>query len=353
MRLRPALAGFVGFVCLVVVAGTPEHTKLVAKLGDRRARARDEAAVRLLEIGRAAVPALEEGVRSDDASVRTRSAALLELVRGDADGAIRARLAGAAVRDALTTTGGLAAGSATDERIAALMPESGRALAAAARISPSEGLVSSQLAAALARHAAEETLASLATLVRDELVPPSAGLAAARELDRAFDASPERADAVRGEALRALAILDEAMSSPHAPTRRAAVAVYGPLAGAAGTERIVAAAADPDASVRAECARVLGVHAPGAAAALRRLAADGDAAVREAALTALLAVPGSPHGEPAVAAAADASPAVRAAAARLLGREATPDTVGCLETLASDPSLRVRAAARRALASLR
>jgi HEAT repeat protein len=354
VRLRPALAGILGFGCLVVVAAAPDHAPLVARLGERTSRERDEAAARLLEIGPAAAPALEEGARSRDAAVRSRSAALLALVRGDADGAIRARLAGAAVRDALRTSGGLAAGSAPDARIAALMPESAHFLAAAARVEPSRGLVSAPLVSALARHAAGETLASLATLVRDERIAPSAALEAAHALDAAFGASPERADAVRGQAPRALAILEEAMDSPHAPTRRAALAVYGALAGAPGAERVAAAAVDADPSVRAECARVLGLHAPGAsAAALRRLAADPAAPVREAALTALLALPGPPRAEPAVAAAGDASPAVRAAAARLLGREATPDTVPCLETLAADPSLRVRAAARRALASLR
>lgn len=336
------------------MAAAPDHAPLVAKLGERTARERDAAAARLVAIGRAAAPALEEGARSGDAAVRSRAAAILALVRGDADGAIRARLAGAAVRDALTTAGGLAEGSDPDARIAALMPESGRVLAAAARTSPGEAFVSSQIAAALARHAADETLLSLATLVRDEMILPSAGLEAARALDRAFDESPERAAEVRAEAGDALAVLEEAMDSPHAPTRRAAVAVYGALAGQEGAARVLASAEDRDESVRAECARVLGVHAPGAsAAALRRLAADRAALVREAALTALLALPGSPHAEPAVAATNDASPAVRAAAARLLAREATPDTVGCLETLATDPSMRVRAAARRALASLR
>jgi HEAT repeat protein len=336
------------------VAAAPDHSPLVAKLGERTARERDAAAARLVAIGPAAAPALEEGARSGDAAVRSRAAAILALVRGDAGHAIRARLAGAAVRDALTTDGGLAEGSDPDARIGALMPESGRVLAAAARTSPGEAFVPPEIAAALARHAAGDTLAALATLVRDEQIPPSAGLAAARALDRAFDESPERATAVRGEALRALAVLAEAMDSPHAPTRRAAVAVYGALAGQEGAARVVAAAEDADASVRAECARVLGVHAAGASgAALRRLAADPAAPVRDAALTALLAVPGSPCPDPAVAAADDASPAVRAAAARLLAREATPDAVPCLETLATDPSVRVRAAARRALASLR
>ena len=355
MRLRPALAGVFGFACLVSVAATPDHTSLVERLGDSTARSRDDAAGRLREIGTAAVPALEEGARSSDAAVRSRSAAILALVRGDADGAIRARLAGAAVRDALTTAGGLVAGSDADARISALMPESARELAAAAQTAPGHAFVSSQLAAALARHAAEETLTSLAILVRDERVPPSAGLEAARALDRAFDAAPERADAVRSQAPRALAILEEAMDAPHSPTRRAAVAVYGVLAGAPGAGRIAAIAAhDCDSAVRAECARVLGLHAPGVSApVLRGLAADRAPHVREAALMALLSLPGSPRPEPAVAAVGDESPAVRAAAAQLLAREATPETVGFLEALAADPSVRVRAAARRALASLR
>jgi HEAT repeat protein len=111
---------------------------------------------------------------------------------------------------------------------------------------------------------------------------------------------------------------------------------------------------DTVASVRSEAARVMGLYAPARfARTLRGLAADTDAHVRETALSALLRVPGVPHPEPAVAAADDASPAVRAAAARLLGRDATPDTLCVLETLATDPSDRVRAAARRSLAALR
>ena len=98
----------------------------------------------------------------------------------------------------------------------------------------------------------------------------------------------------------------------------------------------------------------MGLYAPAESArALRRLAADIDPLVREAALTALCNVPGVPHPEPAVAAAGDECAAVRAAAAQLLGRDATPETLPVLRVLATDSSDRVRAAARRALVALR
>jgi HEAT repeat protein len=98
----------------------------------------------------------------------------------------------------------------------------------------------------------------------------------------------------------------------------------------------------------------MGLYAPAVSArTLRRLAADASVEVREKALTALLRVPGVPHPDAAVAAATDESPAVRAAAACLLARDATPETVGVLDALAADPSVRVRAAARRALTALR
>ena len=60
--------------------GTPEHRKaldLVRQLGDPKFANREAAATRLIEMGRAAVPALTEGTRSGDEEVRTRSLALL------------------------------------------------------------------------------------------------------------------------------------------------------------------------------------------------------------------------------------------------------------------------------------
>jgi hypothetical protein len=353
VNFRAALIAGAGVLCIVIVAGTPDPTALAAKLGDASARRRDEAARELLDLGRDAAPALEGAAASADPQIRTRARALLALVR-DADGPeIRARQADAAVRDALSIDGGLDAGSPIDVRVAALLPDSGRVLAASARAVAEHGFVSRQLACSLARHATPETLAALTDFVRDERMFPSAGLWAARELDREFAAAPERADGVRALAAASLPALDAAMRSDHAATRRVAVAIYGALASDAAVARLLSTA-DIDAGVRAEAARVMGVYAPAESArTLRRLASDSSAEVRETALTALLRVPGVPHPEPAVAAATDESPAVRAAAARLLARDATPETVGVLDTLAADPSDRVRAAARRSLTALR
>jgi HEAT repeat protein len=353
VKVRSALVVGFGALCAVLAAGTPDPHALASRLGDPSARRRDEAARELLGLGRDAAPALETASASSDPEIRSRARALLALVR-DGDGAeIRARQADAAVREALRTDGGLDAGSACDVRVAALSPESGVVLAAAARRTAERGFVSRSFACALARHATPDTLAALAEFVRDERVFPSSALAAARELDRAIAASPESADGFRADAADALASLDAAMRSGHPATRRMAVALYGALAGDEAVARLVTAA-DADPGVRAETARVMGVHAAGLSAkTLRRLAGDASPDVRLAALTALLRVPGSPRPEPAVAAAGDESPAVRAAAARLLGREATPDTVGVLETLATDPSDRVRGAAREALTALR
>lgn len=353
MKTRPGLIVGFGLLCVVLFAATPDPSALTARLGDASARRRDEAARELLDLGRDAAPALEEASASADPQIRTRAAALLALVR-DADGSeIRARRTDAAVRDALTTLGGLDAGSPADVRIAALLPESGRLLADAARAIGERGFVSRPLACALARHATPETLAALAEFVRDERAFPSTGLWAARELDREFAASPERADRARAVASSALPALDAAMRSEHPATRRVAVAICGALASESDVSRLPTAD-DADAGVRAETARVMGVYAPAVSArTLRRLAADSSAEVREKALTALLRVPGTPHPETAVVAATDESPAVRAAAACLLAREATPETVGVLDSLATDPSVRVRAAARRALTALR
>lgn len=343
-----------GFVCVVIVTAAPDPSALAAKLADPSARRRDEAARELLEIGPSAAPALEGAASSSDPEVRTRARALLALLRDGAKSEIRLRQAESCVRDALRAEDGLDPGSDHDARIAALLPESSRSLADAARRMANRGFVPRPLASALARHATSESLLALAEFVRDERVFPSGGLAAAREIDRAFAATPERADGVRDDAREALAALDLATRSDHAPTRRMAVALYGALVNASHDERLVELAGDTDAGVRAETARVMGLYAPARfARALRGLACDTAAHVREAAFSALLRVPGVPHPEPAVSAADDASPAVRAAAARLLGRDATPDSLPVLETLATDPSVRVRAAARRSLAALR
>jgi hypothetical protein len=342
-----------GLLSVVLVTAAPDPTALVAKLADPSARRRDDAARELLEIGHDAAPALEEAAASGDPRIRSRAEAILALVRDPGGPEIRARQADSAVRDALRTSGGLDAGSAADVRVAALLPESGRLLAASAHAIAEHGFVSRALACALVRHPTAESLRALAEFVRDERIFPSAGLWAARELDVEFAAAPERADEVRRMAASSLAAYADAMRSEHPATRRVAVALRGALA-AEPSAASLAAASDPDAGVRAESARVMGVYAPDESArALRRLAGDPSPEVREAALTALLRVDGVPHPEPAVAAAADDSAAVRAAAARLLARDATPGTADVLYTLATDPSRRVRAAARRALTALR
>src|SRR5262249_26976414 len=156
-------------------------------------------------------------------------------------------------------------------------------------------------------------------------VPPSAGLWAARELDVEFVTAPERADEVRRMAAASLATYSLAMRSSHPAIRRAATALYGAPAPEPAVVSLPAAAAAA-AGGRGESARVMGVYAPDQSARpLRRLAGDSSAEVREAALTALLRVAGVPHPEPAVAAAGDECAAVRAAAARLLARDATPE----------------------------
>jgi hypothetical protein len=341
-----------GVLGVAVVAAAPDPWAAAKRLGDSTASGRAAAASELLSIGAAAGPALDEAAKSTDVDVRTRARALAALVRRDAD--IRARQVDVAVLDAFAAPSGLDAGSATDARLGSLMPESSRALAAAARRIAERGFVSPPLASSLARRPTQESLAVLAELVRDERVLPSSTLRAARELDDALAANRDFAATIRSEATAPLATLDAALRATSPSTRRGAVALYGALAGDAGAARMAEMTLDPDAAVRAETVRVMGAHSPDeSAATLRELACDPIAAVREAALTALLRVPGVPHPEPAVARAADPCAAVRAAAATLLGREATPETICVLEALAVDASPRVRAAARRSLASLR
>ena len=60
--------------------GTPEHQKaadLVKQLGHPRYATREAAAKQLLEMGPAAVPALQAGTKAIDEEVRNRSVALL------------------------------------------------------------------------------------------------------------------------------------------------------------------------------------------------------------------------------------------------------------------------------------
>ena len=340
----------VGFavLCVAVMTAAPDPESLTARLADPSARVRDDAARRLLDLGPAAVPALTRALGGEDPEVTSRARALLRLVtEGDGPGSpARRRAAEIAVGDALRTAGGLEPGSPWDERISELEPESSRALAASVRRLLRREFVPRSLACALARHRSPETLDLLAELVRDERMPPSAGLAAARELDAAESGALDATGS-------ALAALEVALRSDHAPTRRVAVAVFGAITRDGRLGPLLESAGDADGAVRSEACRVLGRYAPAqGAATLRRLVSDPSAPVREAALAALLHVPGAPVPEPALAAATDPSAAVRAAAARLLAREATPGTRDVLEMLARDPSARVRAAARRSLAAL-
>lgn len=352
MRLRPALLAASSFVVVALVTAAPEPATIAAGLGAPTARRREAAARELLTLGPLAAPALSIAAASPDPEVRSRARSILALVHDDAG--VRVRAAVVAVSDAMREPGALESGGVADARIAALAPESIRALAAAARRVASRGYVAQPLACALARHAGADSVAALAEFVRDGRVFSSSALVAARELDRVLERRDARAAEVRASAAPAIAALDVAGRSTDATVRRAVVALRGALAGDDGIAPIVEAASDVDAGVRVEAARVLGLYAPAeSASTLRALAADPIAAVRETALTALFEVPGAPSPEAAVASAADDSPAVRAAAARLLGRDATPSSIGVLEELAVDPSPRVRASARRALAALR
>jgi hypothetical protein len=351
MRGRVLLWTLAGALCVVAVVGAPDPETAAKRLGVRVARQREQAASELRADGAAARPALEAAATSSDPDVRSRARALLALLARDADSE-RRRDAELAVRDALRRDRGLEAGGPTDRRLASLEPESGDVLASAARAVAERSYVGADLACALVRHATPSSVATLAALVRDERVFPSSVLAASRELDALLCRDPQRAETLRGGAAAALDALREAMRSAHAPTRRVATALFGALAGDDGAETLVAMACDRDTDVRAEACRVAGVYVPAqTAATLRETAADPCSEVRTAALAALLAVPGTPHPEPAVAAATDRSATVRAAAATLLAREATPDTLCVLQALAADPSARVRAAARRALAA--
>jgi hypothetical protein len=85
--------------CLVVLAGAaaeepaPDPAALVRLLSDESFAVREQAACRLRKLGKAAEPALREGLKSPEAEVRDRCQGLLdELQRGDREGLIKAFL---------------------------------------------------------------------------------------------------------------------------------------------------------------------------------------------------------------------------------------------------------------------
>lgn len=359
------LAIGVAAAAVLATAGTPDPDRdaparpdaatLAARLGAARADERDAATAALASLGPGARIALEVAADADDPEVRFRARGLLARLGDDGRraSARRYREAVAAIRADGLCAAALAPGGPTDAALRAFAPESGTALADAARRTARHGLVDVPVAGALARLATPDSFAALAEVWRADRLVPSAGLAAAREIDAATDDDPETAGSVLGAAGRAADILGDPLAAREAPRRRTGVALLAAFRGRAEVGTLLRAAADPDPGVRAEAARTLGRHAPSdGAAALRALAADADPDVRVAALEALAHVSGAPTPGPAVAAAEDAVPAVRRAAARLLARDATPSEIPLLRRLASDPSASVRSVARRTLDAL-
>ncbi len=306
-RVRTLVA--TALLAALIGLALPDADGLVRKLGSERAADRDAAAAALLALGPAAVPALRRGAQDRAPSVRTRAAALLALASAD--------------------------GAQTDRDDDAPARLAQRALAIA-----EHRMVPSDLVRSLGAHPSVPTVAALTKLVHDERLLPSAGVAAARALER-HAALPPLAPH--------LPALDEALDTVDGPLRRAAAALVGALA-TDNLEPLDRRAGDAHPGVRIEVARALGRRGREASrVVLARLARDADAGVRTAALEALAALPGAPHPAPGLDAAHDDAPRVRAAAAALLGRDALPSSLSVLALLAEDPELRVRAAAARAL----
>lgn len=306
-RVRTLVA--TALLAALIGLALPDADGLVRQLGAKRAADRDAAAAALRALGQDAVPALRRGMEDRAPSVRTRSAALLALTSAD----------GARVdRD-----------NDTPARLAR------RALAIA-----EHRMVPSDLVRSLGANPSAPTVAALTTLVHDERLLPSAGVAAARALEHHATLPPLAPH---------LPALNEALDTLDGPLRRAAAALVGALA-TDNLDPLDRRAGDAHPGVRIEVARALGRRGREASrAVLGRLARDEDADVRAAALEALAALPGAPHPAPGLNAAHDDAPRVRAAAAVLLGRDALPSSRGVLALLAQDPELRVRAAAARAL----
>lgn len=349
-QVVPSVLVLLGLGSALLSAGVPDPDGLVERLAADRAEERDEAARTLLALGDAARPALERARDAADAEVRARAEALLELMRDDAPDRRRAAEVRAVVDHVYRHPTELD-DDHVDAELRRLHPDAADELAAATLRLGRQRLVPTELVQALARHSSRATRATLLELVAGESAAPSAFLRAAREPGHV----PGVVDSAELHVLGAR--LDELLSADHSVSpayRRAAVALFARLIADTEPTWFDRAARDPDASVRVEAVRTLALHRPSRRADLLRELARQDASedVRVAALDALRHVVGRPRPGPAVAASTHDEVAVRAAAARLLGHDATPDAIATLVQLERDPERRVRAAASRALRRL-
>jgi hypothetical protein len=340
--VRPLVALLIAVAAVVLVAsaGTPDARELGRRLDSESAADRDEAARRLAELGETARPTLEGLVREGAPEARRRARALLSDLDADHDAARMRRLEARALLERVARRPGrLAEGAPVDRRLGELGAAGAAALAERAARRPRKHL-RPELAAALGRHASAEGVDELAAALREHRVLGSDVVRAARRLTGSSRA--RLGDAARRD-------LDAVLAETGNPLRRAAAALLLAFDPARAREL----ASDGDSRVRVEAARALGRSGLSGAATLERMAlGDPDDDVRRAALDALLDVPGAPRPRPAHAAARHPDAALRAAAARLLARDAVPDSLPVLAALASDPSHRVRAAAERSLAAL-
>lgn len=347
MRRAVSLPALASAAALVLTAALPDPRALADRLGAPTASERDAATRALADLGDAAAPALEDAARRGAPEARSRASALLARLRRDAESELRAarREAAAILSDAAAAGSRLDEDGGADRGLVRLGPAAGDALAARARALPARELVPPDLAAALARHESTASVTALAELWSAQRLLPSDAIRAGRRLGE----RPRTADTAV-----AVHTVTDALAGARGAHRRAGVALLAGLAGRDAADVLIACRTDADAGVRAEVAHALGAHAPAhGARALRELAVDPDPSVRIAALQALCRVPGIPHPESAVANADDPRPAVRRAAAALLARELTPETVPLLAALAADASMSVRLAARRGAGALR
>ncbi len=343
MRLYVAAALVAGSaLVLLALAATPDARGLVARLEAESAAERDRAATELLALGDAAEPALIEATRGGPVAVRRRARALLATLRDT--GGREARLTEA--RALWRVSAGSADGAAARDALASLGDDAARALATEAHRQAVVGLVDADLTEALGRQVSAATVSALAGLLVEDRLRASDTLRAARHLA----AHPDAALAFLPTARRDL---ERVLRGARGPRRRAAAALLAACCDLdSALPRARELASDDEPGVRIEAARWLSRLGIGAGATLDLLADDPETSVRVAALEALVEIPGSPRPGPAVRNAEHADPAVRAAAAALLARDAVPDTESVLHRLLADESPRVRAAAERSATAL-
>lgn len=303
---------------------------------------RERATRRLVSLGEASRPALEEALRSSDAEVRARSATALRALDRKAESREERRLRDyrRIIRVGLGKAG-------------ALSPDTNRftVLSMSPRLA---ARVAAELAGEFERDVLRHQRCVI--LMRDLKQPEAAPyLASLFSGGRHLPSTLHHAAASLAD-FGGRGCLPEVLTGLESPDpfcRRFALRV---IAAQGGPEELGAArrgAVDAEPMVRVEAARALaGTGGRRALPDLAALGRDPETEVRVAAIEAITPLPGPLVRETALLHLADPQAKVRAAALELLRRRGLPEDAAAAKALISDSAAPVRGAAIRALATL-